>query len=592
MNTQNIKQYVEQLNIGPDSDFVKLKKDLASKLTENDDNVSETMEALEELTVEINERLDLVTDEERAEGLKRNLKLVEETSAEIADIAAKKAAEPEKVKSVLIADDSQERVEDLKKTLPVAIDESSKTAAGDKKEAEKEKEKDLKDSSGKSDIFSLKDKLFGQKTDQDKLEKEAGELIKEKKKELKEQEKEQKRLEKEQEKNTRNDSADAGGDQTGDDKKSSDNENDNKKSVPGFLQKLGFGSSSDTMDPQLAGALSLYHKQNYSQARDQLKQLSNSKTISKSDLGTSRFLYGLMLERGEGGPVDKDASEFWIKEAARVKNVDALLYLGGQYAEKTPSNNVENVEITEKALKCFEKADKAQEGGNDTAKLKYIDVCEAKPIYRSAKNRACDYCDDLSDKKTDAYEKKQFADRKERIKLNYKQNGAAKFSGGGVLINNPRDIFVLLGALFTLVSDLYIFMSIQNKGSVLPNVLSQENYYPGDSSLMGKLAERVADVMGIGEFTVIVPATLLMGMIMFAAGRFMTGLERYSSRGKVTEVVCEISAAATLLTIFGNCLMYMFVNGSILYLITAVMTGVLMAGITAVMAIITSFIRK
>ena len=578
MNTDDIRSYVNELNIGPEADLAQAAKDLTKLLSEGDEPIRDAVDVLDELTVEINERLAQVEDEERAAGLERKLKVIEDASVELAKV--------KKTKSVLIVDDTAERVVDVSKTRPVALNEKEKAAT--------ESAAGVADVTGADNKSSLKDKLLhrdkknkesGKSSDQEKLEKEASRMIEEKLKEQKRKEKE------EQKKNAQEQKA-------ADEKKQDDAAGNTPASKPDAPQAAS-GSSAGSMDPRLADALVKYHGRSYSKARENLQQLANDKSMSRKDQGIAKFFYGMMLAKGEGGPAEEEASEFWINEAAKNKNVDALMYVGGKYAQMTPESAEHNVEITVKALKNFERADKADEGKNKTAKLKYIEVCENKPIYRRAKNKACAYCDELAAEKTDAYEKKVFEDKKEAIKENYKTNKANKFSGGGVLVKNGWDLVVFIGAAMALLGDYLIFMTVLNKGDSLPKVLRLESLASSDSdSLLGALGGILKKWLGglteaFADTSVyfVVSGSLLLGFMLFILGRLLIGFEYYNSRGRLTEVLCEISAIATLFTIFGSILFYVFPGSSLLYFAGSIGVGVLMVIITAVVSLGTIMFR-
>ncbi len=599
MKAEDIRKHIKGLNIGPEDDIAALTDDLTKQITQDNDDMSGAIEALDEFALEINERLSQVEDEDRIAELERKLKLVEDTSAALAKMPPK---ETKHSKSVLVADDSAERLEDPKKNRPVALDASELAAsekAADKKAEDNKtggKAGEAKEDEEKKSSESEKSGFFGifkgsDKDDKEKqLEKKAGELIKKKQKE---QEEERKRLEKEQkQQNTQNAGDNNGGSASGqgnDQNGNSGNDASADGSNGGQSQ-----SSSGSMDSRLAAALKNYYDRKYAKAREELRTLANAKDLSKEDISTAKFFYGKMLENGEGGPVDADAAKFWMEAAAKMRNVDALMWVGRKYAEMTPSSAADNVEITAKALKNFKKADKAQAGGNDIAKNKYIDICENKPIYRSAKNTACGFCDDLAEKQNDAYEKKKFDDKKELIKKNFKSNNAAKFSGSGTPIKDIRDIFVILGALLTLFGDYAVFMTVNNRGSSLPKFIEINGASTGSlSGFWGILSESVAsfvesfcDEICKIDIELVLPGTLLSGLLIFLAGRLLVGLETYQARGRITEIFCEVALAATLLTVFGMVAAYVFAVFAMQYLFASFAIAIFMVLIMIIAKIV------
>lgn len=570
MKAEEIKKYVNELNISSDEDIASLKNGILSRLTESGEDISEAIETLEELLLETNERLDQVDDEEREALLNRKQRLLEETGEELRKISTETEKKPSKPKTVLVADESEERLEDPKKTRPVALE------AGEQKKTTGDK------IAGKAQNSS------NEEENEKKLEKETEELIKEKQKQQKEIEEKQKQAANEQQK-TNDNTSDGTGNAT-------PNQSGNGN---GTTQGASSGSATGTapsgnMDPRLVSALMDYYNRNQSQARESLKNLANAKDLGKEDLGTARFWYGVMLDKGEGGAADKDAALFWMESAAKLGNTDALMAVGASYAAKPPANDAENVDITLKALKCFEKADKFKAGGNDIAKNKYIEICKNKPIYRRAKNRACAYCDSLAAKSNDEYEKKKYADEKEKIKENYYKNNAAKLSSKGVLINPGRDILVLTGSSLVIVSVISVFVTLQGKGDRLPGLFTID----ASSGWLSSITRPISNFLGemIGNFTelftyhethVVMPGTLLFGLLFFTIGRLLMTTERAKNRGRITGIVSEVSEAATALTVFGNVAISVSPGGSLLHLGGAIAVGLMLIAVEVVTLLIT-----
>ncbi len=591
MKAEDIRKCIKKLNIGPEADLSALKKELTEELSADTEGMAETIEALGELSVEYGERLSQVTDENRAAELERCQSLLENTEAELKELAKKQPAKPS---SVLIADSSEERLEDPMLNRPIAVNEAElkkQEQPAEKKEPEKSKKPEEKTG------------LFGRKKDtnedkEKKLEKKADELIKKKKQE---QEAERKRQADAQKAQNAQNGQDAQDQKDSDDGKSTgDKGNDLKNGTqPGGNAPSAQSGKSSTvggMDSRLAAALKLYYDRHYAKAREELKTLANVKDMSREDLGTAKFFYGKMFDKGEGGPQDDEAARFWMEEAAKLKNVDALMWVGGKLAETTPASAAESVELTARALKCFQKANKAAlPKGNDVAKQKYIEVCVNMPIYRNAKKQALAYCDELADQKNDAYEKKQYEDKKEAIKENYKNNNAAKFSGGGVIIKNARDVFVIIGALMTILADYGIFMTLQNKGDSLPKAFSLSGAGANAFSFVlvplaqfvSNIVESIAGSIAESYVNFVLPGSLLYALMLFTLGRMFIGLEFYNSRGKIAEAACEIAAIATLFTIFGNMATYVFPGGSLVYFGGAFAIAIIMIVVVTAASIVT-----
>ena len=588
MKSADIKKYIDGLNIGSDEELSALKESFEKELVSDNRDLNEAIEILDTLSVELNERIELVQDEDRIAVLKRKIVLVEETGAKLGEIAKN----PEKVtpshKSVLIADDSEERIGETVRTIPVALTES------DLKQAEKEKEK-----------LSADHRESREDADK-KLEKEAAELLKEKQREQKELEKEQKRQEKEQKNrdSAGSGSADNAGNAAGNSSvPGTGNPGSNAGNTASPAGTFGYSpaaSSGSQMDPRLGNALVYYHNRDFDRARRELKDLSNAKDLNKKDHGTAMFFYGLMLDRGEGGNPDPDAALFWMKSSAKLQNVDALLLLGGKYAEKLPQNGMEDIQYTAKALNCFKKANKAQPGGNDTAKNKYIEICCGKPVRYRQKRTAYSYCDELAEKATDGYEKQKYLDLKDKVKQNRKINDPSKYSRRPGMFGGVRDVVAAVGSLMTIFGVIYIFMTLLNKGGSLPNFLAlKTSAYEGDRVLMQPLADYLGEIIAdfsemicqSGEIRFHMNGTLFLGLFMFVAGRLLNGLEYSTERGPVTRILVEVASIATAVTIFGSIVYYVFPNGSLMYFGASVAVGLIMFALMAATAVITYFIR-
>jgi len=607
VKSEFIKKYIDELNIESDSELSALKGEFRVEIIRDNSSLDEAIEILSSLSVELNERLEQVQDEDRITILKRKLELVEETGSSLEKIASKQSNEPAGHKTVLIADDSEERIKDTNKTIPVALDENDIS---------------LNKPSSKNSISHETDSEEINK----KLEKEAAELIKQKQKEQKELEKEQKQKEDNEQEESKDDSGNASSGNFGNASDNSGNTSGNSsgKSATGTSSNststasnpnssVNSGSSSSAaspssiaasqsgqMDPRLGQALVSYYNKDLSRARQALKQLANASDLSKTDHGIAMFFYGHMLDKGEGGPQDPNAASFWMKSAAKMNNADALLYVGGSYAERTPSNGAEDIRNTSLALKNFRKADSVQSGGNDTAKTKYIEVCTSKPVNRSAKRRAYKYCDELAGKTTDGYEKQKYLDLKKKVKENKLIKNSALYSSGGSLINGGWDICVLFGVALTMLGIIYLFMTLQNMGDSLPNFLATKRTSSGEEhmifqSLADHIEGMVANFSAIlieKELKIQAHGIIFLGFLMFVVGRILIGLQYASNRGKLTGFLCTVVNLATALMVFGNVVLYVFPGGSLMYLGAAIAVGLMTIAFIAVTAVISYFIRN
>ncbi len=289
-----------------------------------------------------------------------------------------------------------------------------------------------------------------------------------------------------------------------------------------------------------------------------------------------------------------------MKSAAKLKNVDALIYVGGSYAESSPIDGAEDIKNTSLALKNFRKADKLQPGGNDTAKTKYIEVCSSKPVHYNDKRCAYKYCDELAGKATDGYEKQKYLDLKKKVKENKLIKNSSLYSAGGSLINGGWDICVIFGVAITMLGIIYLFMTLQNMGDSLPNFLATKPASTGEEhmifqSLADHIEGMVANFSAVlieKELKIQAHGIIFLGFLMFVFGRILIGLQYASDRGKLTKILCTIVNLSTALMVFGNVALYVFPGGSLMYLCAAIAVGLMTIAFTAVTAVITYFIRN
>ena len=529
--TVDIRKYIKDLDIGPDDDAGALKKSFYDEIVKNGEDTASVMEILDDLALEASERLAQVTDEDRAATLERKLKFIEDASAGLEEYV-RNASNDKKARSVLIVDESGEHAGEAARNIPVALGDGEIPAAGQ-----------TTDSAASKSIPG----------DQAKLEKEARELAKEAKKEQKKEEKEQKE-QNEQSSATQGASPD----------------------VPGDV----------AVSDRYAEALKYAQQGNFTKAREEFKKLANDSNLSRNDRASVRALYADMIEKGKGGPSELKEALFWFEKAAEDNEYTALLRLGIYYAELQPSTEKEKTAYADKALKFFERA--ADVSKEPVPKVKYLEVCENKPVSRSAVVRACQYCDALAAQADDAYRKKQYEEQKQKIKKiqkNLQKKGRSKAP-----VSVP-DILVCLGGILTIVGDLYIFMSLQNMGGRLSGLFGTGGE-AADAD--GVIAKMISFFMEKADHPMImyVPKTLTLGMILFIAGSILKRIRKSSRRNAVVQAFCEVSFIATLLTVFANIALYIFPGGSFNYMLTAAAVSVIMIAAGIIATFVTGIFAK
>ena len=111
-------------------------------------------------------------------------------------------------------------------------------------------------------------------------------------------------------------------------------------------------------------------------------------------------------------------------------------------------------------------------------------------------------------------------------------------------------------------------------------------------NFVSKTMALVSETLSDTSVNVIIPGALVFGLLLFAGGKLLAGLEYPQSHGRITEVVYEAATAVTLLTLFGNIVLNISSEASTIYLGGAVAVGIIMIIIMIITKIITSFFRK
>ena len=537
MKTGDIKDYIGKLKIGPEEDISGQTDAFLKELCGED--LSDVSGVLDDLSLEISERLAQVTDENRAAELEGRLKFVEAAASALAELMKDDPADQKRQRSVLIADDSAERIEEAKRTIPVALDGTEKT------ESEKTASEKTVKENGKS-----------------ALEKEAHELLERTKKEHKQAEKEEKQEEKKEEKKEEN-RAENGEDPVA-----------RAHHVAESIRNTFFDPSAPKHDLKEAGQLLSSGRE--IEARKAFEDLANGitggKDMSKDDRITAMVKLADMLEKGQGGTTDKDKARFWYEKAAKENNYAALMRLGKYYAELQPSNNAENVANTEKSLDFFAKAVKKSD--SKEAKLKYVEVCENKPISRGAVRLACKYLNELAGKERDLYSRKKTLERKDKVKQN--QRIQALRMGGNPAGRGGDTAMIAVGAVgavATVLADAGITASVQNLGFV--------------EKFGTKTIEANIELLRpFEEF--LIPNVLIWSLIMLALGRLLAGFENQYTQDEddFAGKLFDIAFAVNLLTMIANVLMYVFPSGNMVYAYVSVGLALLMIAIEVVTRLI------
>ncbi len=581
MKTDDIKDYLDRLSPA-EEDFAKYEEEFKKELTKDNEDYAGLTDALDEISFEINDRLDQAEDEDRIKKLEMQSKLVDSALTYVKELSSREKEEPKKPESVLIVDDSVERIEDPSLLRPVALTpediEKQKALLNEQNEAAKREEKEKR------------------------LEEEAKRLLERKKAETGSQTSP-----------SVNDIGILNNFSIG-----STTSNGSKPGMAGAGAQGGAGAvngnpagtvtnaaggsvtggapgSPASPSPNPAGGVAalgndsqrlmqaLIDYKNFQRdaARKAFESLANSKELSKEELGNVRFLYGVMLKKGEGGAKDADKGKFWISSSAELDNVDALMEMGADIITQTPKNHQEEAEMTKQALECFEKANKETKGGNATAKKKYIDICENKPITKFEKAKAFSYLNDLIDESNDEYEKKKFRDRKKTINDNYRK----KLS----FVNPERSIldciFTFVGAPVSVIGSVLVFLSIINHGTWMENFIGKYRF--NTLHVITDIWEEIFRTLGTffsGEelYTEIYIFPIAISLIVFGVGRVIMGMSFKNGRGKTANIFDEVSTIAALAAAFGGLFTYLIEGAPIVFFAGALTTTIMMLALVLV----------
>ncbi|MCR4720664.1 MAG: hypothetical protein K5655_02965 [Lachnospiraceae bacterium] len=581
MKTDDIKDYLDRLS-PTEEDFAKYEEEFKKELTKDNEDYAGLTDALDEISFEINDRLDQAEDEDRIKKLEMQSKLVDSALTYVKELSSREKEEPKKPESVLIVDDSVERIEDPSLLRPVSLTpediEKQKALLNEQNEAAKREEKEKR------------------------LEEEAKRLLERKKAETGSQTSP-----------SVNDIGILNNFSIG-----STTSNGSKPGMAGAGAQGGAGAvngnpaetvtnaaggsvtggapgSPASPSPNPAGGVAalgndsqrlmqaLIDYKNFQRdaARKVFESLANSKELSKEELGNVRFLYGVMLKKGEGGAKDVDKGKFWISSSAELDNVDALMEMGADIITRTPKNHQEEAEMTKQALGCFEKANKETKGGNATAKKKYIDICENKPITKFEKAKAFSYLNDLIDESNDEYEKKKLRDRKKTINDNYRK----KLS----FVNPERSIldciFTFVGAPVSVIGSVLVFLSIINHGTWMENFIGKYSF--GTLHVITDIWEEIFRTLGTffsseELYTEIYIFPIAISLIVFGVGRVIMGMSFKNGRGKTANIFDEVSTIAALAAAFGGLFTYLIEGAPIVFFAGALTTTIMMLALVLV----------
>lgn len=463
-----------------------LDKELLAKYHLEDKTLQEILEALGEVQLELEQRLEQVEDAARRDVLQKELSDVEaqmelcEEKLASEEEDSKEAIEGEKTRGILPIKEEGAKEDPIFKKF-----QNSNSNVG-KKDSEKPKEK--ADKAKEQD--KRKEDLKAEEKALEKHEEELRRQAKELRKDMQDQKK------KAQADSRKQASPDAG--------------------APAASAQAATATRAAAFSQDLAEGIKEYAQGNYKNAFQKINIVANQGDdygLPVKDRGIAEHLLGKMYEKGQGVAADEARAIYWFEKAAHHQNIDGCLSAGTYHATKTPGSGKEDMNNLKRALKYYQKAVKL---GSGDGKSKFIQLCEKrKPkVGRINRLRAAIYCKDMIANETDEYIKKEWSKRAKELLGPCKENsnnGKAPY----------KNLFSILGVILFFLGCAY-----WTKGMVtdtlhgpifemLPKVSLSYSKIPFGQLVFeySRLFADSVEIINMGVF----------GVILMALGNFLSG---------------------------------------------------------------------
>lgn len=299
--------------------------------------------------------------------------------------------------------------------------------------------------------------------------------------------------------------------------------------------------------------------------------------LSKEKQGQAELLLSRMYRNGEGTAADEKRADHWIKKAAEHENLEGCLAMGQQNAEQTPKSPEEENTLRENALKYFEIAGKQ---GSKVGKQKYIEVCIKKKNQISSANirTASNFLDELIALEEDSFLRQSLEDTKSELrKAPFGKKGKGGIGGyfgilsGGKMYKDFRDVLAIVGALLALYGVILTCYSISGFPDTVFHFawMVPERFYKWpkffSNNTINDILYVVLEFFGGVDFAEHFAGSyesrnvIAWGISVFIpAGYMLSALSRVEERGKIANVVCEVSMYVS--AALGFIAFYCFVN--------------------------------
>lgn len=306
-----------------------------------------------------------------------------------------------------------------------------------------------------------------------------------------------------------------------------------------------------------------YADKKYDDALKDLLKVGNAgekSGLSKDKIGQAEQLIARMYQKGQGTTQDESRAIFWFEKAVGHKNVEGCLALGQLYADLTPKSPKAEKENVEKILKYFGLAGNY---GSKAAKEKYVEVCINKKRHISNANirQALKFLDDLIALEEDAYIKQLLVKKKKEVKQLKKSDTKDKTITKTITRRSQSKIPALMEDILTVIGSVcfacgvilmchYLLFDLDtffNFNRFIPAYFM--NHIPPIAS--NEIITDVLSWLRLGRttgYTGLEPA--YWAIIFLPLGQFLIGLTYVQERGKLANVVCEITLYFSAVTAF------------------------------------------
>lgn len=301
--------------------------------------------------------------------------------------------------------------------------------------------------------------------------------------------------------------------------------------------------------------------------------------LSREKRGQAEWLLSRMYKNGEGTDVNEKRAEYWLKKAAEHENLEGCLTMGQLISEQTPKSPEEENTLRENALKYFEIAGKQ---GSKIGKQKYIEVCIKKKNQISSANirTASNFLDELIALEEDSFLRQSLEDTKSELReASFVKKGNGGIGGrfgrcpGGKMYKDFRDVLAIVGALLAMYGVILTCCSI----SGFPNIvfhfewMVSKRFYEWpkffSNNTINDILYVVLEFFGGVDFAEHFAGSfesrnvIVWGISVFIpAGYMLSAISRVEERGKIANVVCEVSMYVS--AALGFIAFYYFVNYS------------------------------